>query len=80
MVSNADAHLVAHTVRMLRVLAEKPDHARAAEYADQIAAYRARWQAIPDGEQVDILHAVGQLDGMPEAEVMAAWETLKGEG
>jgi hypothetical protein len=50
-ITNHHLHVVAHTARMIMVLAEKPDHPRKSEYDRQLRIYRGQWAELEADEK-----------------------------
>jgi hypothetical protein len=75
--TGAHLHLLAHVARMLVVLGENPEHARRAEYEEQIAKYKIEWAELPHDDKTDVEEQAAQLHDMDEAKVAAAVKTLE---
>lgn len=73
-----DVHALAHTARMLAVLAERADHPRLGEYTAQIGIYRARWGVLSPDDRAAVVDAATGLPDMSEARVSAAVAALEG--
>jgi hypothetical protein len=85
--NNAHMRLVTHTARMLKVLAAREDHPRAAEYATQITIYRGEWAKLNGPQRAEATNAVRTatnenderlVQDLTDDEIIAAIAALEG--
>ena len=75
--SASAAHALAHTVRMMRVLATNPAHSRAGEYRDSLVIHAGEWRSMKPDQREEVAAYVTSLPDMNEESVTAARAALE---
>lgn len=73
------AHALAHTARILRVIATKPDHPRRGEYNDALVIHRGEWRSLKPDQREEVAAYVTSdaVADLTEDDVTAARAALE---